>query len=75
MGIYDWQEKHIAEQDARIAELTAEVEQMASWIVRHGQKVTDHACADCLPGGEILVHGFRCGWHAAIARNALKDGV
>lgn len=74
MAMHDLQEKIIAEKDARIAELTAEVEQMASWIVRHGQKVTDHACAECLPDGEILIHGFRCGWHTAIARNALKQG-
>lgn len=27
----------------------------------------DHACAECVPGGDIVIEGFRCSWHAAVA--------
>jgi hypothetical protein len=31
-----------------------------------GVKVTDHACATCEPGGEIVRPGFTCGYHRAL---------
>jgi hypothetical protein len=27
----------------------------------------DHACAECVPGGEIVVPGFRCAVHLALS--------
>lgn len=39
------------------------------WIAReHGSKpVRDHACAECVPGGDMVIAGFACTPHRAIA--------
>jgi hypothetical protein len=46
---------------------------LARWIVQevndplHFRKYqrTDHACAQCVPGGDMLVEGYQCGRHMA----------
>lgn len=35
---------------------------------------TDHACAECVPGGEIVIAGFRCALHAAKVLLGEKGG-
>ena len=39
---------------------------LAHWIVLRGQDQRDHACATCVPGGEIVQPGFVCGYHRAV---------
>ena len=41
----------------------------AGFIVRHfpPEKHCDHACAECVPGGEIVREGFQCVPHKALA--------
>jgi len=43
-----------------------ERDQLARWIVRMGPTITDHACAQCVPGGEIVHEGFQCTYHLAL---------
>lgn len=54
--------------------LVEALEKLSRQVERHVEScrvwLPDHACAECVPGGEILVPGFRCGRHAAPA--ALK---
>jgi hypothetical protein len=41
---------------------------MAQWIVDHTPRdFCDHACEECIPGGEVVVEGFRCAVHEARA--------
>src|SRR5512137_695391 len=41
------------------------------WVDR----LPDHACAECVPGGPIVVPGFRCREHAARAALAKSKGT
>ena len=43
----------------------ADLRQLAHWIGNRGQGLPDHACNECVPGGEIVVPGFVCGFHKA----------
>ena len=54
---------------AELAECRADAEQIAKWMTSHSEHVTNHACRECLPNGEILIDGFVCAWHKAIARS------
>lgn len=48
MAIFDWQEKHIAEQAARIAELTAEVARLEDELrnEQHALRLADRAAVE-----------------------------
>jgi len=52
---------------AKLADRDATIQKLAKWIRNNGPGVIDHACAECLPHGEILVEGFRCARHVALA--------
>jgi hypothetical protein len=39
----------------------------AKWIVQRGPGLPDHACAECVPGGELVKAGFQCVYHEALA--------
>ena len=44
----------------------ARVGELSTWIVARGASVDkDHACAECVPDGPLIVEGFRCVYHAA----------
>lgn len=46
--------------------LERENAKMARWIIQHCDHWRgDHACAECFPGGENIVEGFRCAVHVA----------
>jgi len=53
-------------EDSRVLSL-----QMAKWIVSHKPTAPDHACARCIPDGDVVVPGFVCGYHIA---TSLVDG-
>lgn len=38
---------------------------MAQWILAHPSGMRDHACARCVPGGELVQPGFVCAQHVA----------
>lgn len=50
---------------------------LARWIVMHGNPLGDHACAQCHPRSDILVHGFVCAYHLAekIAKHYAQPNV
>lgn len=45
---------------------TKTLKRWARWIVRRGENLPDHACNECVPGGEIVKPGFRCVFHEAV---------
>lgn len=46
--------------EARARELEADLAQAQRWIRNNGQPRLDHACASCVPNGEIVKPGFVC---------------
>lgn len=52
---------------AAVAELVDDRAAMAGWIVTRGQDLRDHACADCVGNGDLVVKGWRCAYHTAVA--------
>lgn len=40
---------------------------MAQFIMSRPRGQPDHACAQCVPGGEVNVLMFVCGYHVALA--------
>lgn len=60
-----------AELRARVRELEAERLKLAKHVARaasvHPERVHDHACAECIPDGEIIISGFRCAVHLALS--------
>lgn len=63
--------------DAKQAVLVEALAKLVRQVDRHAASVfgrawmPDHACRECVPRGEIVVEGFRCGLH--LARAALKE--
>lgn len=55
----------IADKDREMATLMLKAERWRMWIVNHGLQHRDHACAECFPGGDSLIKGFRCVPHEA----------
>lgn len=49
-------------------ELLAELERAQKWIAHRGNGLPDHACAQCVPHSDILIEGFVCAYHTAIAK-------
>lgn len=41
-------------------------ERMAKWISKNKPALPDHACAQCVPGGDIVVEDFECVYHMAL---------
>ena len=39
----------------------------AKWIAKRGNDLPDHACAECVPGGDLVKAGFQCVYHEALA--------
>jgi len=39
---------------------------MAHRLTRY-DRVTDHACVECVPSGQSVIGGFACAWHRAAA--------
>jgi hypothetical protein len=58
----------LAKARSAVAELIDDADRMAKWIVNRGQDLRDHACRECVGTGDLVVDGFRCGYHAAFAR-------
>ena len=46
----------------QVSEMTLK---FARYIVSLGYQTRDHACSECVPGGEIVVPGFVCAYHEA----------
>lgn len=42
-------------------------ERIALGLLRLHTPVCDHACAQCIPGGEIVIPSFVCAYHEALA--------
>lgn len=62
---FDWSEGY-GELLGFARELERENAKMARWIIQHCDHWSgDHACAECFPGGENIVEGFRCAVHVA----------
>jgi chromosome segregation ATPase len=70
--------RHVAETVSKRAhELAAKLASAQSWILSAAEKrerrakplpvVFDHACAECIPHGELVKPGFRCAVHEARA--------
>jgi len=56
--------------ERRAEALQAECRRLATFIVAHKPAhgyAPDHTCAECVPGGEMIQHGWRCGFHLAAA--------
>ncbi len=58
-----------------LAKQSADADSMAKWIASRGQARPDHACAECIGTGDLVVPGWSCGYHVAIARNAPMDVI
>lgn len=72
-GILDSLQCTIEALDAATTErdrLSDRLDDAYRFILQHADKmtVTDHACAQCVPRGEIVVPGFVCVRHLAEAR-------
>lgn len=46
---------------------------MAKWILHSKDRTLDHACAECIPDGALVVPGFRCGYHTALHTLSAAD--
>lgn len=58
-------------EQAEHAALMLKAERWRMWIVNHTPPhFRDHACAECCPGGDSLIKGFRCVPHEAAAPTA-----
>ena len=53
-------------------EARAEVERMGQYIRKKGLDQIDHACVQCVPHGEIVIDGFLCAYHYALALTPAK---
>lgn len=59
--------ERIVELETQAAARTLLVEKLARWISNHATDMPpDHACAECVPGGPIVIVGHRCGRHEAL---------
>lgn len=61
----------IKAKDAEIDRLRGVLASADRWIIQRGRDLPDHACSECVPGGEMVVPGWLCAYHAAKARAAL----
>lgn len=67
----DYRELHVLRQKAsgqreHLANLDNERARMAKWILEHlPESYRDHACAQCVPTGPMIVKGFVCVVHRA----------
>lgn len=59
--------------EAEIDGLRAALERADRWIIARYSHEKDHACAECVPGGPIVVPGFQCVFHEAVARAAPSE--
>lgn len=41
-------------------------DRLATYLAKHKPALRDHACAQCVPGGEIVVEDFECCYHMAL---------
>ncbi|MDC6180061.1 hypothetical protein [Ralstonia solanacearum] len=46
---------------------------MAKWNLHGKDRTLDHACAECVPDGALVVPGFRCGYHTAMHTLSVAD--
>ena len=53
--------------EAETAALRQQVEKFAKWITQCGVSRPDYACAMCRPRSEMLIEGFVCTYHEAVA--------
>lgn len=51
--------RQVANQDRMIG--------MATWISQNPSRLPDHACRDCVGDSDMVISGFRCGYHDALA--------
>lgn len=51
--------RQVANQDRMIG--------MATWISQNPSRLPDHACRNCVGDAEMVIPGFRCGYHDALA--------
>lgn len=40
---------------------------LARYLRTIGLRERDHACAQCLPASDVVIDGFVCGYHRALA--------
>jgi hypothetical protein len=70
-GFRKWQRETEIERDAARASeqrLRSDLESARKWITRYvPESFADHACAQCRPNSEILIEGFVCEFHKALA--------
>lgn len=60
------QERMFALGDRIVAALNSH-DRWAKWIIQRGLGLPDHACAECVPHSDMLVAGFQCVYHEALA--------
>lgn len=58
--------------EQEVATLKREHAQFARWIVQRGMLMGDHACVQCHPFSEMVVAGFICAYHLALAAQPVK---
>jgi hypothetical protein len=65
-------ESRAEEAEAKVARLLASNERMAGWIMRAPLRYTvrDYACVECNADSEVVVAGWRCGYHEARRQQA-----
>ena len=47
---------------------------LVQWIVNHPPSLPDHACCECVPHSDMLVDGWRCGYHEALRIHQANAG-
>lgn len=61
---------------ANVARLRADLAAARKWITRYvPEDFADHACAQCRPHSEILINGFACEVHKALAATPAEPAV
>lgn len=64
----------LAAKQVEIDRLRGELAAADWWIIQRGRDLPDHACNECVTGGDIVVPGWQCVYHAALSRAALAEG-
>lgn len=47
----------------------------ARWVINRGSNHPDHACIECVPWGDMVVKGFQCFYHQALALHRTAEAV
>jgi hypothetical protein len=51
--------------EIQLSDAQVHIEKLRARVLACGP-CNDHACAECFPGGDVLVPGFKCAYHTAL---------